>query len=206
MAVAPGRPGRPAVSVLHAYERGAGPLPQPAHRYVGVGPRMDTPLDGAADPPDRLRQRLGAEDLKHTPVEYMEMGKVLRQHRLLRRVPHHQIYHRPDRRPRVDVRLGLSPPGDPFPRPYRFGDRVARGAGRTGDEQADVGEFIQVLAPDLHPVGLNWAWASPSVPLPVGEGCPRWNRGWVREHVASLPGWVREHVASLPGWARSTGP
>ena len=68
--------GRPALPLLHAHGRYAGSLSSAAGWHPGVRPWLAAALAAALDQTDRLCTRLGLPNLKHTPLEYTQMGRV----------------------------------------------------------------------------------------------------------------------------------
>ena len=61
---------------LHPGQRHARPLPEPARGHRRDRPRLAAQLDPAPDQPGRLRQGRPCRELQHTPLEYVQQGRV----------------------------------------------------------------------------------------------------------------------------------
>src|SRR5206468_11925506 len=101
---------------------------------------------------DRLRARLGLSRAEAHAARVRADGACFREHRSIGRRGADEGRDRPAWRSRADVRLGLPASGDDLPGPRRLGHRVAEGARRGSDAQADVGEREPLPAPDLDAV------------------------------------------------------
>src|SRR5262249_37591339 len=183
--------GRAALSVIHADGRDARSLPTASDRRARERTRLAAPLARAAQPSDRLRARLGLSDPEPHAARVRADGACLREHRSLRRGGAPQGRDRSARRSRLDVRVGLPAPGDDLSGPRRLGHRVAQGARRGSDAQADVGEREPLPAPDVDAVAGYLAvffWKSSLEISLTSEACS----------VTSEPDLASRNMTALP--------